>query len=115
MVRSITNLSRSGISDWLIQRVSAVLLALYTFFLLGFFLATPDVTYDIWRQLFSTFWVKIFTLVTLLALVGHIWVGMWTVATDYLKNAWVRFLVLCAVAMTAFVYLVAGVAAVWGV
>lgn len=115
MVRSITNLSRSGLSDWLVQRVSAVLLALYTLFLLGVFWATPDMTYELWRQLFSTFWVKIFTLVTLMALVGHIWVGMWTVATDYVQNAWVRFVVLCAVAMTAFVYLVAGVTAVWGV
>ncbi|MFG1496556.1 succinate dehydrogenase, hydrophobic membrane anchor protein [Saccharospirillum sp. HFRX-1] len=115
MVRSITNLSRSGLADWMIQRISAVLLATYTLFVLGVFIANPDLGYAEWRNLFSQFWVKIYTLITLLALVGHIWVGMWTVATDYLKNAWVRFIVLFVIAVTAFVYLVAGVSAVWGV
>jgi succinate dehydrogenase / fumarate reductase membrane anchor subunit len=115
MVRSVTNFSRNGLSDWLVQRVSAVLLALYTLFMVGVFLANPDLGYDEWQQLFSLFWVKLFTLATLLALVGHSWVGMWTVATDYLKNTWVRFFFLSVIAVTAFVYLVTGVTAVWGV
>lgn len=115
MVKSITNLSRSGLGDWMIQRVSAVLLATYTLFILGVIVANPDLGYTEWRSLFSLFWVKIYTLITLLALVGHIWVGMWTVVTDYLKGAWVRFIVLFIIAVAAFVYLVAGVSAVWGV
>lgn len=115
MVRSITNLSRSGVQDWLIQRVSAVILAVYTLFLLGVFMANPGLGYEEWRQLFSLFWVKIFTLVSLLSLVGHIWVGMWTVVTDYLHNPWVRFVTLFVIALVTLIYLVAGITAVWGV
>ncbi len=100
--------------DWVIQRVSAVLLALYTLFLLGIFIANPDLGYQEWQQLFSILWVKIFTLLTLLALVGHIWVGMWTVVTDYIKSPWPRFLVLLVIAVTSIVYLYTGIAAVWG-
>ena len=115
MVKSITNLSRSGLADWMIQRVSAVFLALYTLFLLGIFIANPNLGYEQWQHLFSIYWVKVFTLITLLSLVGHIWVGMWTVVTDYIHNAWVRFLVLFAIAVTSFVYLITGITAVWGV
>ena len=35
MVTSVTNLSRSGLYDWMAQRVSAVLLAAYTLFLVA--------------------------------------------------------------------------------
>ncbi len=40
MVNSVTNLGRSGVFDWLIQRVTAYVLALYTIFLLGYMLTT---------------------------------------------------------------------------
>ncbi len=42
MVNSVTNYGRNGVHDWIIQRASAVILALYTLFLLGFVIATPD-------------------------------------------------------------------------
>lgn len=115
MVTSITSLSRSGLLDWLMQRVSAVVLAAYSVFLFGFFVTTSEVTFEVWQALFANFWVKIFTLATLLSLVGHIWVGMWTIATDYVKNAWTRFLVISVIALTNFIYFVVGFSAVWGV
>lgn len=115
MVRSITSFSRSGLMDWLAQRVSAVLLGSYALFIFGYFLFVSDVTYAQWSGLFGQFWFKIFTISALLALVAHIWVGMWTVATDYLKNTIVRFLVLALIALTNFTYFVIGFSAVWGV
>ena len=36
MVTSVTNLSRSGLYDWMAQRVSAVVLAAYFIFLIGY-------------------------------------------------------------------------------
>lgn len=36
MVASVTSLGRSGVYDWLVQRVSAIVLAVYFVFLLGF-------------------------------------------------------------------------------
>ena len=41
MVASVTNLGRSGLYDWVVQRLTAVILALYTLFLLGFVIASP--------------------------------------------------------------------------
>ncbi|WP_320822566.1 succinate dehydrogenase, hydrophobic membrane anchor protein [Reinekea sp.] len=114
MVSSITNLSRSGLLDWMVQRVTAVVLGSYALFMFAYFLFASDLDYQQWQGLFAALWFKIYTLAALLALVGHIWVGMWTIVTDYVKNAGLRFMVLAAIALTNFVYFVIGFAAVWG-
>jgi succinate dehydrogenase / fumarate reductase membrane anchor subunit len=100
--------------DWLAQRVSAVIIGSYAIFMFGYFLVNSDLNYEQWSGLFQNFFFKLYTLSTLVALVAHIWVGMWTVATDYVKNAWSRFLVLAVIALTNFTYFVIGFSAVWG-
>ena len=122
MVTTVTNLSRSGLYDWMAQRVSAVLLAVYTLFLLGYLLLNPDLTYQQWVGLFSQNWMRIFSMLTLVALSVHAWVGMWTISTDYLtpmamgKSATVlRFLFQAACGLAMFVFLVWGVQILWGI
>lgn len=115
MVKSITSMSRSGLKDWLVQRVSAVLLGTYAVFMFAYLMLNGDLNYDQWSGLFGNMIFKVYTLGVLFALVGHIWVGLWTVATDYLKNVWVRFVFLAGVALVNFVYFLIGATAVWGV
>ncbi len=112
-VNSVTNLGRSGVYDWMVQRVSAYVLALYTIFLLGFIIITkPD--YVEWAALFSQTWFRVFSLGTLIALGGHAWVGLWTVSTDYLKSTAPRFLLQAACGTVMFVYVVWGIQILWG-
>lgn len=122
MVTNVTNFSRSGLYDWMAQRVSAVVLAAYFLFLLGYLLFNPGLTYAEWHGLFSRTAMRIFSLLALVALSVHAWVGMWTISTDYLtpmalgKSATVvRFLfqAVCGIAMFAF--FVWGVQILWGV
>ncbi|MFT6431316.1 MAG: succinate dehydrogenase / fumarate reductase membrane anchor subunit [Halopseudomonas sp.] len=122
MVTNVTNLSRSGLYDWMAQRVSAVVLALYTLFLLGYIVFNPGLGYEEWSALFSQNWMRIFSLLTLVALSAHAWVGMWTISTDYLTpmslGKWATtgrllFLALCVLAI--FVYFVWGVQILWGI
>ena len=122
MVTSVTNFSRSGLYDWMAQRVSAVVLACYTLFLLGFVLLTPDLDYNQWHALFSHTVMRIFSLLTLLALGAHIWVGMWTISTDYLTpmalGKWalaVRFLFQSVSGVAMFTLFVWGVQILWRV
>ena len=115
MVASVTNLGRSGLYDWVIQRLSAVILALYTLFLLGFVIASPDMQYSQWQGLFAQTWMKVFSLVALIAICAHAWVGMWTISTDYLKKAAVRFGLQLVCAGFLFVYLVWGIDILWSV
>ncbi len=121
MVTNTTNFSRSGLSDWVVQRVSAIILAAYTVFLLGFLVTNPGLDYFAWADLFEQTWVRVFSLMALAALLAHAWIGMWTITTDYLNEralgtsaVVVRFAVqaLCGIAM--FTYLVWGVQILWG-
>lgn len=114
MVASVTNLGRSGVYDWLIQRVSAVVLAAYTVFMIGFLLFNPDLTYAQWSGLFDSTLMRIFSLLTLLSFGAHAWIGLWTVSTDYIKPAGTRFLFQAACGLVMFAYVVWGVQILWG-
>jgi succinate dehydrogenase / fumarate reductase membrane anchor subunit len=112
-MNSVTNIGRNGIQDWIIQRVSAYVLAFYTLFMLGFFVTT-DVDFQIWSALFDQSWFKIFTLLALLSIGAHAWVGLWTVSTDYIKSAMQRFLFQAAFILVILVYVVWGIQIIWG-
>ncbi|WP_298446955.1 succinate dehydrogenase, hydrophobic membrane anchor protein [uncultured Marinobacter sp.] len=112
-MNSVTNIGRNGIQDWIIQRVSAYVLAFYTLFLIGFFVTT-DVDYQSWSALFNQTWFKIFSLLALLSIGAHAWVGLWTVSTDYIKSAMPRFLFQAAFILVSFVYVVWGIQIIWG-
>lgn len=86
MVTAVTSFGRSGLYDWLIQRVSAVIMAAYTIFITGFILTTPDLSYDVWSALFDTLCMRVFTLATILSVAAHAWIGLWAVLTDYLTD-----------------------------
>jgi succinate dehydrogenase / fumarate reductase membrane anchor subunit len=114
-------LSRNGVADWLVQRVSAVVLGVYFIGLLGYLLMNADLDYAQWQALFSTTWMRLASLLALISLCAHAWVGMWTVSTDYLTEAMVgknanvlRFLFQAAYILLIFIYLIWGIQILWG-
>lgn len=115
MVRSATSLTGNGVRDWLWQRVSAVILAVYTVFLLGFIWCTPQLNYALWFQFFSNLGVKLFSVLAALSLLVHAWVGMWTILTDYVKCAVVRLILEILVIIALLLYFVAAIVIVWSV
>lgn len=85
MVTNVTSLTGNGLKDWLIQRVTALYFAVYSIFLLGFLLLHPLLNYEQWAALFHHTGFKIASMLALLALSLHSWIGIWTVTTDYVK------------------------------
>ncbi len=85
MVGKNLSLTQSGVRDWLIQRITAVILALYLTFIVVFLALHSPLTYTAWSAFFGITAVRIFTCLALLSVVYHTWVGMWTIFTDYLK------------------------------
>jgi succinate dehydrogenase / fumarate reductase membrane anchor subunit len=76
-----------GMRDWLSQRVTAVLIALFTVLVL----AKGPIGYTQWSGIFSPQWMKSLTFVVILALLYHVWVGMRNVFQDYVHPYGVRF------------------------
>ena len=81
-----------GLRDWLAQRMTAVLLAVFTVVLLAQLLMPGALGYDRWAAIFSAQWMKLLTLVTILSLAYHAWVGMRDIWMDYVRHTGLRIL-----------------------
>ena len=114
MVTTVTSYGRSGLSDWLVQRVSAVILAVYSIFMVVYLLLNPQIDFVQWSSLFSGTGMRIFSLMALLSLGAHCWIGFWSVSTDYLKHFAVRFVFQMVVGLLMFIYTIWGVQLLWG-
>ena len=121
MVTAVTNLGRSGLSDWLVQRVSSIIMLAYTVFVSGYILLIPELTYPQWQGLFSQLGMRIFSLLTLLSVVAHAWIGLWGVLTDYLterlmgnKGTVLRLLAQFLLAIALATYTLWGIEIIWG-
>jgi len=79
-----------GLRDWLAQRATAAVMALFTFVLLAQVLLPGEMSYDKWAGIFSHQWMKLLTFVTVLALIWHVWVGVRDIWMDYVKPVAVR-------------------------
>ena len=81
MVKSVTSLSSSGLSNWMLQRVSALIMTAYLIFMVAYFFVNPSPSYDQWLSLHSTLAMRIFSLLTILSIATHAWIGVWCVLT----------------------------------
>ena len=109
MVGKSLSLTQSGALDWLVQRITAVILALYLTFIVVFLALHCPLTYTAWYALFGMTAVRIFTCLALLSVVYHTWVGMWTIFTDYLKCPISRTFFQVATILALVSYLVWGI------
>jgi succinate dehydrogenase membrane anchor subunit len=82
-----------GLRDWLSQRITAILMALFTVVLLVRVVSTSGpIEYDTWAAVFAPQWMKFLTFVVFVSLAWHAWVGMRNIWMDYVQPAAVRLL-----------------------
>ena len=79
-----------GMRDWLAQRLTAILMAVFTVVLLVSFLTGQNFTYEGWAGLFARQWFKLFTMVTFFGMFYHVWVGIRDIWMDYIKPVGIR-------------------------
>lgn len=80
-----------GMRDWLSQRVTAVLMALFTLVVLAQVVFTRGpIGYDKWAGIFAAQWMKVLTFSVVAGLLWHVWVGMRDVLMDYVKPVFLR-------------------------
>ena len=121
MVTSVTSLGRNGLYDWLIQRVSAVVIAVYVIGMLGFLIAQPDLDYGTWAAFMGSLPMQIANTLLLFSVAAHTWVGLWTVTTDYLTRlalggaaTGVRLVAQALIGLLLLVYILWGLLMIWG-
>jgi succinate dehydrogenase / fumarate reductase membrane anchor subunit len=119
MVKAVTSFGRSGVSDWLVQRVSGVILLAWFVCIGASLLGGMD--YAQWSAMFETTAMKVFTLLAILSLAAHAWIGMWAVGTDYLTERMLgnlgnalRLAFQIGCSLLIIVYVIWGIQILWG-
>ena len=90
MVNRIVVGAHYGIRDWLVQRISAVVMAGYSVILGGVVLARGPFDQQHLKALFAPQWFRVVTLIFLLSLLWHAWVGVRDILIDYIQAVAVR-------------------------
>ncbi len=103
-----------GLGGWLIQRFSAVVMAIYTVLAVPYLLWSRADNYAAWKALFAGPFFRLATLLFLVALLYHAWVGMRDILIDYLHGAGLRLAASVVVAVVLIFYLLWSVSILWG-
>jgi succinate dehydrogenase / fumarate reductase membrane anchor subunit len=94
-----------GLRDWLAQRITAAIMAVYTVIVLVVLIGGTPVTYAVWKDLFTQGWMRVATLLFAASLAWHAWVGMRDILMDYVKPAGARLTLEIAVLLMLAGYL----------
>lgn len=90
MVKRVIVGAHYGTRDWLAQRITALIMAVYTLLALVLFAARSPFTYESWKALFAQGWMRIATLLFAASLAWHAWVGVRDILMDYVKHDGLR-------------------------
>lgn len=102
-----------GLKDWLAQRVSAVVLAVYSLILFFAWVTAGSLDHAGWSGIFDSAWMKVATLVAMLALAWHAWIGVRDIYMDYIKPTWIRLSLQVATIIVLIGYAVWTVTILW--
>jgi len=105
LVERIVVGARYGLRDWLAQRITAAVMAVYSVIALVVILGGRPISYAVWKDLFAQGWMRVATLLFAASLAWHAWVGMRDILMDYVKPTGVRLALEVAVLLTLAGYL----------
>lgn len=114
MVNRIVTGAHYGLRDWLVQRVTAVVMAGYALVVAAYLLMQPSFGYDTWIELFSGNIMRSFSLLFLLSVLYHAWIGVRDIVMDYVKPAGIRLLIHVLVILVLVLYTIWSVQILWG-
>ena len=79
-----------GLKDWLVQRVTAVVMALYTLLVLAIVLVNGGVDHGLWLALFANAAFRLASFLFMVSLLYHAWIGVRDIFMDYIKPVGLR-------------------------
>jgi len=103
-----------GVGDWLLQRLTALVMAIYTVAIAACLLIQAPQGYGGWKELFSGAFMRLGTTLFFAALAYHAWVVMRDILMDYLKATSLRLTAQVVVGVALAFYVVWAAAILWG-
>ena len=113
MVRRDVTGAHYGLRDWLAQRVTAVVMVVFILCLTGVLLVAPPQDYAGWKALFSNQWMRIASLLFLLSMFWHAWIGMRNILMDYVHATGIRLTLQILVILSLVFYAIWATEILW--
>lgn len=104
MTNRIVTGAHYGLRDWLAQRITALIMAIYSVIAVVVLFSASPITYGVWRDLFAQGWMRVATLLFMASLAWHAWVGVRDILMDYIKPAGLRLALEVLVLLTIAAY-----------
>lgn len=102
-----------GWREWLAQRVTAVIMALFAVVIFGFFVVKGTVSYLDWKELFGSQLFRVLALLFLISVYYHAWIGVRDVLMDYIKPVSIRLLLQVIVILSLIGFTIWSIAILW--
>jgi succinate dehydrogenase / fumarate reductase membrane anchor subunit len=113
MVNRVVVGAHYGLRDWLAQRVTAGIMAVYSVILAVVLLSGQPINYAIWHDLFTQGWMRVATLLFAVSLAWHAWVGVRDIIMDYVKPTGLRLSLEAVVLLTIAGYVAWAIQILW--
>jgi len=97
MVKRIVVGAGYGLKDWIAQRATALVMAVYTLILLATLGALGPSGFEAWRSIFSNGFMQFMTFLFFISLFWHVWIGVRDILMDYIWNDGARLVLMIAV------------------
>jgi succinate dehydrogenase / fumarate reductase, membrane anchor subunit len=112
-VRRLVVGAHYGLRDWLAQRVTAAIMAVYSVILAAIVINNSPLTYAVWKDLFTQGWMRVATLLFAVSLAWHAWVGVRDILMDYVKPDGLRFSLQIVTLLMIAAYLGWAIQVIW--
>ena len=113
MVNRVIVGAHYGLRDWLAQRITAAIMAIYTIVILVVLLGGQPINYGVWRDFFAQGWMRVATLLFAASFAWHAWVGVRDIIMDYIQSTALRLSLEAWVLLTIAGYLAWAVQILW--
>lgn len=113
--RSFYHIAYHGSGEWLLQRMTALIMALYSVLLVLLLLIKQPWQFDAWHSMFAHGWLKIATALFLFSLFLHAWQGVQDILVDYIKLLSLRKLLKLVTTLSLLFYAVWTVRILWNI
>jgi succinate dehydrogenase / fumarate reductase membrane anchor subunit len=115
MVKRIVVGAHYGLRDWLVQRVTAVILTLFTLILVVAIALQPTAGYAGWKALWAHGFIRFAALLAVISLLLHAWIGVRDIFMDYVKPTGLRLALQVLVILALVLYGAWSVQILWSV
>ena len=83
-------IAHNGLTDWLLQRITASILIVYTIVMVYEISTMEIASFEEWVGIFSQVWMKVLSVLASIALIYHAWVGIREIWIDYVQPVKIR-------------------------